>query len=268
MWQQHFRRGIVATADNFGYTGDDPSHPELLDYLAAEFVRGGWSMKALHRLILRSAVYRQSSTTSEKAREIDPDNILLSHFPLLRLDAESVRDAMLAVGGELDLRSGGPYVPTQAAARWRRGRRRAARRAHRRSIYLQRARSKILSMLDVFDAPRIVTNCTRRAPSTIPLQSLSVLNSEFVTARAQALAERVKREFKGRRRRHATRTRESPTPICLTVGRGPDEAERTAARQFLETQPRSIRIRRTRSERAWQDFCHMLLASNAFLYIE
>jgi len=267
LWQQHFRRGIVATADNFGYTGDAPSHPELLDYLAAEFIRGGWSMKHLHRMLLGSAVYRQSSTTSEQAREEDPDNILLSHFPLLRLDAESVRDAMLAAAGELDLRAGGPYVPTKRQPDGDVVVDEQHDGAHRRSIYMQRARSKILSMLDVFDAPRIVTNCTRRAPSTIPLQSLSVLNSQFVTARAKSLAERVKREFKADEG-SGNSDAKIAYAYLLTVGRGPDEVERTAARKFLETQPAQYAAQPDANDHAWQDFCHMLLASNAFLYIE
>jgi Protein of unknown function (DUF1553)/Protein of unknown function (DUF1549)/Planctomycete cytochrome C len=268
VWQQHFRRGIVATADNFGYTGDDPSHPELLDYLASEFVRSGWSMKALHRLILRSAVYRQSSSTSAKARELDPDNILLAHFPLLRLDAESVRDAMLAVGGELDLRMGGPYVPTKRQPDGDVVVDERHDGAHRRSIYLQRARSQILSMLDVFDAPRIVTNCPRRARSTIPLQSLSLLNSDFVTLRSKALADRVEHEAVNAV--HGDQAIESRIAYAYlrAVGRGPDAAERAAAAKFLAQQPMQYAGQPDARDRAWQDFCHMLLASNAFLYVE
>src|SRR5205807_6075148 len=111
IWQQHFGAGIVATADNLGASGAKPSHAELLDYLAAEFVTSDWSVKAMHRLILTSAVYRQSSERRDKTAA-DPDNRLLSHYPLRRLDAEAIRDAMLHVSGELDTRVGGPYVPS------------------------------------------------------------------------------------------------------------------------------------------------------------
>src|SRR5262249_32588071 len=130
IWQHHFGAGIVATPENLGQSGAKPSHPDLLDYLATEFIRSGWSIKAMHRLILNSAVYGQSAESAEREaqsakpggaldarrsampREVDPDNRLLWHFPLRRLDAEAIRDAMLAVSGELDARAGGPYVPT------------------------------------------------------------------------------------------------------------------------------------------------------------
>src|SRR2546430_9049994 len=113
IWQHHFGTGLVATPDNFGQSGARPSHPELLDWLAVEFVESGYSVKHLHRLILRSAVYRQVSTPRPEGLTLDPDNRLLSHYPLRRLDAEALRDAVLATSGELDRRFGGPFVPTQ-----------------------------------------------------------------------------------------------------------------------------------------------------------
>src|SRR4029077_1788302 len=116
IWQHHFGTGIVSTPDNLGASGAKPSHPELLDYLAAEFVKSGWSVKALHRLILRSAVYRQSSAPRDGLDAIDPDDRLLARFPVRRLDAEAVRDAMLHVAGELDPKAGGPYVPSHRTA--------------------------------------------------------------------------------------------------------------------------------------------------------
>src|SRR5205807_2086111 len=105
IWQQHFGTGLVATPDNLGRSGAKPSHPELVDYLAAEFVRSGWSVKAVHRLILRSAVYRQASTPRDDLDDGDPDNRLLGRFPLRRLDAEALRDAMLRASGELETRA-------------------------------------------------------------------------------------------------------------------------------------------------------------------
>ena len=262
LWQNHFGRGIVSTADNFGYTGAAPTHPELLDYLAAEFIRGGWSTKALHRLILNSTAFRQSSAASEETRGADPDNVLLSRFPLLRLDAEAIRDAMLRASGELDLRAGGPYVATKRTETGEVIVADGTEGALRRSIYLQRRRTQPDSMLDVFDAPQVATNCTRRNTSTIALQSLSLLNSEFVMSRAQALAARLERLASDEA------TGKIAVAFLLTYSRAPTETERAAAEEFLATQPGLYANEPDAKARAWRDFCQMLLASNAFLYVE
>ncbi len=193
-WQDHFGTGLAATPENLGYTGSPPSHPELLEFLAAELARSGWSARALHRMIVTSTVYRQSSASRPEAARIDPDNRLLARFPLRRLDAESIRDAMLWASGELDEHSGGPYVPTDRTDSGEVAVEESAPGSTRRSVYLQQRRTQLASLLDVFDAPSIVTTCTRRQPSTVPLQSLSLLNSDFVVARATRLAERVSRE--------------------------------------------------------------------------
>ncbi len=265
VWQHHFGVGLVDTSDNLGYTGAAPTHPELLEFLAAELVRSGWSSKALSRLIVTSTVYRQSSARRSGLAAVDPENRLLASRPLRRLDAESIRDAMLAVSGELDHRPGGPYVAT--------GRNEAGEvvvaestpGAFRRSVYLQHRRTQIVSLLDVFDAPSIVTTCTRRLPSTIPLQSLSLLNSGFVAARAGKLAERLERECgnRGVGERVAR-------AFLLVVGRGPTPEEQAASRRFIEAQPaRYPRLAAADARRrAWVDFCQMLLASDAFLYVE
>ena len=194
IWQHHFGTGLAATSDNLGYTGSPPLHPALLEYLAAELVRSGWSARALHRQILNSAVWRQSSEPRPQAQAIDPDNRLLAHFPLRRLDAEAVRDAMLMASGELDELGGGPSAPTQRTDAGEVVPVEAAGSGLRRSVYLQQRRTQVTSLLEVFDAPSMVTTCTRRPQATIPLQSLSLLNSEFVVARAAALAIRLERE--------------------------------------------------------------------------
>ncbi len=151
IWQHHFRTGLVATPDNLGQSGATPTHRELLDYLAAELVRAGWSIKAIHRLILHSAVYRQTSTSRPGLAKVDPDNHLLGRFPLRRLDAESLRNALLSVAGELDSHMGGPYVPTRrtpegivAVSDQQPG-------ARRRSIYLQQRRTQVDTFLHLFD---------------------------------------------------------------------------------------------------------------------
>jgi len=262
LWQHHFGRGIVASADNFGYTGSPPTHPDLLDYLAVEFIRGGWSTKAMHRQVLNSAVYRQSSATSEEIRQADPDDYLLARFPLLRLDAEAIRDSMLRASGELDLRVGGPYVPTKRTDTGEVVVAPKTDGAARRALYLQRRRSQLDSMLDVFDAPQVITNCTRRSSTTMALQSLSVLNSEFVMARAEAMAARLERSA-------GDDTREKiDQAFLLACSRLPSKQERRVAEKFLAKQPATYPGLADAQGRAWRDFCQMLLASNAFLYVE
>ena len=262
IWQNHFGTGLVATTENFGYSGSPPSHPELLEFLAAELAQQGWRPKAIHRLILSSSVYRQSSLVSKDALRVDHDNLWLSRFPILRLDAEAARDAMLAVSGELDARIGGPYVPTTRTANGEGVVENSGSGAHRRSVYLQQRRTQVVSLLDVFDAPSIVTSCTRRIPTATPLQSLSMLNSDFVISRANALSHRLNRDASSNLEDRITRA------FVLATARVPAPAERSAARRFLETQPLHYSGRSDAAERSLADFCQMLMASNSFLYIE
>lgn len=262
VWQYHFGTGLVATAENLGYSGSPPSHPALLDHLARALIEGGWSAKALHREVMNSAAYRQSGEMVEAAKAIDADNRLLWRFPMRRLDAESVRDAMLSVTGELDDRTGGPYVPAKQAGSGEVGVDESAEGAHRRSVYLQQRRTAVVGMLQVFDAPSIVTNCTRRNATTISLQSLTLLNSDFVVARARAFARRLERESGRDVGDRITRA------FVLAVGRNPTEDERDAARRFLDEQPGHYAGRSDATERSWTDFCQAILASNAFLYVE
>ena len=194
VWQHHFGTGLVATSDNLGLSGAKASHPELLDWLAAEFMQSPWSIKHLHRLILTSAVYRQSSTPRDGLEAIDPDNRLLAHFPLRRLDAEAVRDAMLHISGELNTQAGGPYVPSKRTPVGVVEIEEKAAGAYKRSVYLQQRRTQVVTFLQLFDSPSIVSTCGKRTPSTVPLQSLAMLNSEFARARAKAFAARLARD--------------------------------------------------------------------------
>jgi hypothetical protein len=262
IWQHHFGAGIVPTADNLGASGAKPSHPELLDYLAAEFVRSRWSVKAIHRLILTSAVYRQSSEPHEKLDAIDLDNRLLTRFPLLRLDAEAVRDAMLHVAGELDTRAGGPYVPSKRTSEGTVEVAENTEGAHRRSIYLQQRRTQVVTFLQLFDAPSIVTTCGKRSPSTVPLQSLVLLNSEFARARGKAFAARLQREA------GSDTTKRLDFAFRLACGRLPRNEERALCARFLEKQSAVYAREKGADLRAWADLCQMLFASNAFLYVE
>jgi hypothetical protein len=270
IWQHHFGIGLVATSDNLGYTGSPPTHPELLEYLAAELASSGWSAKALHREILASSVFRQSSSRAPQTARLDPDNHLLARFPLRRLDAEAIRDTMLAVSGELDLRQGGPYVPTHRTNSGDVVVVESVAGAARRSVYLQQRRTQTNSLLEVFDAPLIVTTCPCRSPSTIPLQSLSLLNSNFVISRARKLAARLASDCVCRDDGQGDDDSRMTRAFLLAFNRAPDSDEESAARRFLDAQ----RLHYTRIgtpgplERAWADFCQMLFASNAFLYVD
>ena len=259
-WHHHFGTGIVATPDNLGYSGAAPTHPELLDYLAGQLVAANWSQKDMHRLILCSSTYRQSSEPRDDAIRIDPDNALLWRYPLRRLDAEAVRDAMLAVSGELDATMFGPYTPTSRNGAGEVVVDDSAAGAHRRSLYMQQRRTQVLGMLDVFDAPSMVFSCTARPSTTVPLQSLSLLNSGFVRARAVGLSRRVP-------------LADDPAAAVtqayrLIAGRAPTEVERKVSLDFLATQPKRYPDATDATGKAWTDLCHMLLASNAFLYVE
>ncbi|HEX5271649.1 MAG TPA: DUF1553 domain-containing protein, partial [Gemmataceae bacterium] len=257
VWQYHFGRGIVATANDFGVNGSPPSHPELLDYLANEFVAGGWRVKPLQRLILLSSTYRQASRTSpgdEGARK-DPDDRLLWHFPRRRLEAEEVRDAMLAASGELNPRAGGPSIVLPAdpdlvrllydPAQWTVT---ADETEHRRrSVYLLAKRNLRLPFAEAFDQPDRLTSCPRRESSTHALQALELLNGKTANRLAEAFARRLAREADpGARAALAYR---------LAAGRLPTPREKELAVAFLARQPP-------------REFALAMFNLNAFLYVD
>ena len=189
VWLHHFGRGLVDTPGEFGKLGAAPTHPELLDWLASELPRQGWSLKALHRLILTSTVYRQSSLRDAKRDAIDSDGRLYSRFAVQRLDAEALRDRVLQTAGQLDLTTYGPAVPVAEDFV---GQVLPANDSTRRSIYLQVRRTKPVSLLSAFDAPVMSVNCDRRVASTSAPQSLMLMNSDFILTRAKAFAERLR----------------------------------------------------------------------------
>ena len=265
LWQYHFGTALVSTADNFGLSGSPPSHPELLEYLAHYLVSHDWSIKSLHRLIMTSAVYQQTSSRtnrSARAMEVDPTNRLLWKYPLQRLDAEAIRDSLLAVSGELNSRLFGPYTPTQRTASGNVVVAKDHPHANRRSIYLQQRRTQVTTLLELFDAPSIVSNCSQRSKSTVPLQSLALLNSEFMLARSAAFAKRLDRfpsDALAERISYSFR---------LLLGRLPQADELTASLAFLDKQRHLYRNEKEGSQRLWTEYCQMLLATNAFLYLE
>ena len=261
VWRQYFGRGIVPTTDNLGISGSPPSHPKLLEELAAGFIADGWSQKALHRRIVNSAVYRQSSAPPPAGLAKDRDNRLWWRWPMRRLEAEVIRDSMLFAAGQLDPKAYGPYVPTKQTAIGEVIADEQVPGALRRSVYLQQRRSQTLSLLKVFDAPSVAIICTTRPSSTVPLQSLALLNSDFAVARAEAFAKRLMAETDGSAQelvRHAWR---------IAMGRSPTDTEARVAEEFIETQ-RGQYAGEDAERWAAADFCQMLLASNSFLYVE
>jgi hypothetical protein len=258
VWQAHFGRGLVETPNDFGVNGAKPSHPELLDYLANEFVRGGMRLKPLHRLIVLSSTYRQASRSPDTraGRQKDPENRLLWQFPRRRLSAEELRDAMLAVSGRLNLKAGGEsvMVPVEKdlvdllydRAQWKVT---ADEREHdRRSIYLIAKRNLRLPFGQAFDQPDLQTSCPRRETSTHALQALELLNGRTANRLAEALAARLRREA------GSDPTRRVDLAYRLTTGRAPTPAERVRALEFLESQP-------------LREFALAVFNVNAFLYV-
>jgi hypothetical protein len=203
VWQAYFGTGLVASSENFGTQGDAPSHPELLDWLAVEFMDSGWDVKRLHRLILTSATYRQSSKVTPDLLQKDPANRLLARGPRVRVDAEIVRDIALAASGLLDVKIGGPSVYPPAPALlfvppasygpkiWKEE---SGPERYRRALYTFRYRSVPYPMLQAFDAPNGDTSCVRRTRSNTPLQALTTLNEPVFVEAARALASRTMRE--------------------------------------------------------------------------
>jgi hypothetical protein len=290
LWQYHFGQGIVATPSDFGIRGEAPSHPELLDWLAKQLISEGWRLKSLHRLMVTSATYRQSSQANPRQAADDPENALLSRMSRRRLDAEGIRDAMLAVSGELNSRMGGPgilaplekevkdliFTEAEVVDLWPED---PDPSQHlRRSLYLFRKRNVRYPLFDAFDAPDTQSACPRRETSTHALQALTLLNSEFAAGRAKVLAGRVLREGGSRiddRIRCAYQ---------LALARMPKPNEVARARSFLKAQTDRIREQprdgRTTDRppgpietidpaeaAAWVDFALALLNSNEFLYV-
>jgi mono/diheme cytochrome c family protein len=250
IWEHHFGRGIVATPSNFGKMGERPSHPELLDHLARRFIALGWSMKALHREIMLSSTYQLSAQIDPRNHEIDPDNRLLWRANRRRLEVEAWRDAMLAVTGSLDRTLGGRSIPLDSPTNTR------------RTVYSSISRHDLDGLLRLFDFPDPNLTCDRRVVTTVPLQQLFVLNSEFMARQARALSSRLTRD--------ATEPDASRVgrAFLLLYGRPATEREVQVATEFLaghdEPSGQPVRNRLTR----WEQFAQVLLAANEFLYVD
>ena len=251
VWRHLFGRGLVEPTDNLGLSGERPTHPELLDWLAGEFVRGGGRLKPLLKLLTTSAAYRQASAVPGPAPAADPDNNLLWRMPLRRLEAEVIRDSLLAVGGTLDRSMGGPPVPVDVKADGSLAPKDGDR--PRRSVYLLARRNYHPTLLGVFDQPALTTNCTGRQSSAVVLQSLALLNDEFMRGRAVAVADRVAA---------AKPEAQVETAFRIVLGRAPSAGEAKVAADLLELH----RARRETASRALAHLCHVLLNTSEFLY--
>jgi hypothetical protein len=309
LWMHHFGRGLVETPGDFGHLGTPPTHPKLLDWLAAEFVESGWDVKRLHRLLMLSAAYRQGSgvrgqesgvrmadssvripvrsdespsgpqPSTLNAQRVDPENHLLWHMPLKRLDAETVRDAVLAVSGTLNRKPFGEPVPVMAdlVGQWvigienlNAGRPGAVLPMHgeefRRSVYVQVRRSRPLAVLETFDAPRMEPHCEIRTSTTVAPQSLLMLNGTFTLAQSEHFADRLRSE--------AGEDVNEQVALAwrLTYGRNPSPEEQSGAVAFLAAQTQELtgRVKKGTDPRqaALASFCQVLLGSNEFLYVD
>ena len=266
VWQYHFGRGIVTTPDNFGRAGARPSHPELLDWLAVEFVRHNWSIKHLHRLIVTSTAYRQTSKTgiAAESRSKDPDNALLSRMSLRRMEAEAVRDSLLFAAGELDAR---PFGPPDAVSRRSDGLVTSTRtnRGWRRSIYVRHRRTTIPTLLDNFDSPQMGPNCVKRGNSIVAPQALIMMNGAFVHTLSQRIATRVLREA-GHDPRAQIRL-----VYLLAYSRLParDEFEGALkAVHALEVRWKQAKPECDAPRNALASFCHAVINTAEFLFVD
>jgi hypothetical protein len=255
LWHYHFNRGIVATPNDFGAQGAPPTHPELLDWLATEFVRGHWSVKAMHRLMVLSNTYQLASEGEPEklpAASVskDPDNRLFWRYNRRRVEAEAVRDSILSVSGNLNPKRGGPavLVPVQDVlvqqlykpSQWRVTP--DIDEHHRRTIYLIAKRNLRLPFMEAFDAPDLQNSCARREQSTHALQSLELLNGQFSNAQARVFAGRLLKE-NGWNPQAIVRE-----AFRLTAGRPPSTQEAEIASRFLAEQTGLLKERAARNE--------------------
>jgi len=257
IWQHHFGEGLVRTPSNFGKMGEKPSHPDLLDWLAVEFIERGWSVKQMHRLMMTSQAYQMSSDDIAANVSIDPENRFFWRMPRVRLEAEIIRDQMLAVAGNLDRTLGGPCIypfidpklfqsstkrtwpgkPDDDPSTWR------------RSLYIYSKRSIRYPLFETFDQPNLINSCERRNRSTIAPQALLLMNNNFVIQESKHFAERLRREA------GESASGQVLLGYRLALGRPPKAFERGKAIEFIEGNPNGL-----------VEFCQAMFNLNEFVY--
>jgi mono/diheme cytochrome c family protein len=250
LWQHHLGRGIVGTPSDFGYQGERPTHPELLDFLATELIKNGWQLKPIHKLIMMSAAYMQSSDPDSRKIAVDPENKLVWRRPRMRLEAETIRDAMLAVGGSLDPKLFGPGTldPNHK----------------RRSIYFFVKRSQLVPMMTLFDAPDSLQGQEQRATTIIAPQALMLMNNAGIRGYAKSFAARIGSKD-GSSLEDAVRA-----GYLIALARLPNEDELRESAQFVREQTASYQAASKGDARqpALADFCQVLMELNEFIYID
>ncbi len=250
LWQRHLGRGIVATPSDFGSRGERPTHPELLDWLATELIRNGWQLKPMHKLIMTSAAYQRGSERDEAKLKIDSEDKLFWRRPVRRLEAEVIRDALLAVSSELDERMFGPGTLDPASKR--------------RGIYFTVKRSKLVPMMQVFDAPEALGGVAERPTTTIAPQALLLMNNPQVRGWARNMTKRIAPEAK-------TSIEDAiKAGYLLALGRPPTAEEATESAAFVRGQMESYQKagKSDGRELALADFCQVLMCLNEFVYVE
>jgi len=282
LWQHHFGEGLVRTPDNFGSLGSPPTHPELLDWLAVELVEGGWRLKRLHKLIMLASAYQMDSTHPREAEYsgVDTANALWWKAVRRRLEAEPLRDAMLAASGQLNLKAGGPsFFPpattealeglSKKGAEWGAS---PPEEQRRRSIYMMAKRSLLLPLMTTFDFADTTQPCSQRNVSTVAPQALALLNNDFVHQQSAAFASRVRHVASSDEQAQVERA------WWLALGRPPGDSERATALAHLEAQRKRATEQATAAGKTLSDddarqqalasLCHVLLNLNEFIYVD
>jgi len=266
VWRWHFGKGLVSTTDNFGLLGEAPSHPELLDWLARRFVEGGWSLKALHRLILNSSTYQQSSTVSAEVAARDPENRLFGRADVRRLEAEAVRDALLSVSGQLDSTMGGSLLKVKNRSYFfdHTSKDLTDYNSPRRSLYLPVVRNNLYDVFQLLDAPDAAIPTGDRATTTVAPQALLMLNSDFVMQSAADFASRLLAGFNNDDER-------IQRMYTIAYGREAVPDELTSNRKYLTDLEKFLAVGEPdaakRRHQKWNVLCHTVVAANEFIYV-
>ena len=248
LWHHHFGRGIVETPSDFGTQGFRPTHPELLDYLAVQLIQGNWNLKPIHKLIMMSSVYQQSGQSNASGLKHDPENHLWWRRPAIRMDAEVIRDDLLAVSGTLDKKMFGPGTLNQED--------------RRRSIYLTVKRDKLIPILQLFDAPDAIQSVGKRNVTTVPPQALAMMNSPFIRKLAEEFAKRVRPD----KQKNLEQTVNDVYAIALSRQPSPEEQQQML--QFIHYQTESYGANPQAGELAVADFCQLIFCMNEFVFVD
>jgi len=260
IWSWHFGEGLVRTPDNFGKMGERPTHPELLDYLATQFISNGWSIKAMHRAILLSSTYQMAGSVTDEQQKLDPEDRLWSRFPRRRLNVEEVRDGLLALDGSLDLTMGGTLQKGTGTDSENSNDRLSLspEKLKRRTVYLPLRRANLPSLLNLFDFGDAASVMGKRQSTNVAPQALFMMNSTFVADRSSAVSSEVMKLAQ------LTPSQRVDRMYLRILNRSAEAAELDAALTYIK----AFEQRGHTEAEAWQSYCQALMASNAFIYVD